>query len=225
MNQLTETPVPNWIPRKKPSLNSLRGRYCILEQYHFDKQGAALFEAFQLNQGEGWAYLPYGPCHTLEEFKTCMSKICKDKDTLIYSISDIKTKQPIGVCGYLHMNPEHGAIEVGHLHYSKLLQKTPAATEAMYLLMKHVFDDLRYRRYEWKCNALNIPSWKAAERLGFQFEGLFRQSNVFKGMNRDTTWFSILDREWPALKIKFEKWLNPDNFNSEGKQKRKLQDS
>ena len=138
-------------------------------------------------------------------------------DTQLYAILNTD-HMPIGIAGFLRINPEHGTIEIGHLHYSKLLQRTPAATEAMFLLMRYAFDDLNYRRYEWKCNSLNIPSIKSALRLGFKFEGIFRQSNVFKGHNRDTAWYSIIDSEWPALKDKLQHWLDPKNFDQDGKQ-------
>ena len=214
--------VINWVECDRPESIKIFGRYCILEPFDFEKHGQQLFFAFNLQQ-DGWLYLPYGPCSTFDEFFQCMNKICANSDTLIYTILDAKTKKAIGVCGYLRINPEHGVIEVGHLHYSKLLQKTAAATEAMYLMMKYAFDDLGYRRYEWKCNDLNIPSKKAATRLGFTFEGVFRQSNVFKGYNRDTAWYSIIDSEWPEIKQKLEEWLRPDNFDDQGKQINRLQ--
>ena len=122
----------------------------------------------------------------------------------------------------MRIDPAHGVIETGHLNYSPLLQKKPAATEAMFLLMRRVFDELGYRRYEWKCDALNAPSRAAAERLGFIYEGLFRQATVYKGRNRDTAWFSIIDGEWPALKRAYEAWLDPANFDAGGKQLRSL---
>jgi RimJ/RimL family protein N-acetyltransferase len=131
---------------------------------------------------------------------------------------------PIGISGYLRINPEDGSIEVGHLHFSKLLQKTPAATEAMYLMMQYAFDNLKYRRYEWKCDSLNQPSRDAALRLGFKFEGIFRQHMVRKDRNRDTAWFSIIDSEWPSLKEKFQKWLQPNNFDDHGYQRISLRD-
>lgn len=145
-------------------------------------------------------------------------------DTFFYAIIDNKTGLPVGVASYLRINANHGSIEVGNLHFSKSLQKTPAATEAMYLLMYYAFEELGYRRYEWKCNNLNVPSRKAAERLGFTFEGIFRQCNVFKGHNRDTAWFSIIDSEWPTIKTKLEKWLDSKNFSASGKQILKLQE-
>lgn len=215
--------VKNWQERNRPDATSMYGNYCILELFDFEKHGSQLFAALQIsNSGESWTYLPYGPCFTLSEFDQCMKKICSDKDTLVYTILDAKTKQPVGVCGYLRINPEHGVIEVGHLHYSILLQKTAAATEAMYLMMKYAFDDLGYRRYEWKCNNLNEPSKKSAIRLGFTFEGVFRQSNVFKKHNRDTAWFSIIDSEWPAIKKRLENWLHSNNFDDQGKQIKNL---
>jgi RimJ/RimL family protein N-acetyltransferase len=122
----------------------------------------------------------------------------------------------------MRIDPSHGVIEVGNINYSPLLQRKPAATEAMYLMMRRVFDELGYRRYEWKCDSLNAPSRAAAQRLGFQFEGIFRQAVVNKGRNRDTAWYSIIDSEWPALKQAFEQWLAPENFDAAGKQKRPL---
>jgi len=186
-------PVQDWENRPRPQPNVIQGQYCILEPLNLEKHSESLFLAFNASgNNDSWAYLPYGPCNTLEEFQQCMQNIISDKDTLLYSIIDINTRKSIGVCGYLKINPDHGVIEIGHLHYSKFLQKTVASTEAMYLMMKYVFDDLGYRRYEWKCNNLNEPSRKAALRLGFTFEGMFRQTNVFKGHNRDTAWFSII---------------------------------
>lgn len=210
--------IPEWKSRARPQPIIMQGQYCILEPYDFDKHGEKLFSALQTHNYDSWAYLPYGPCKTLQEFQECMQKIMNDKNTLLYAILDALEHKPIGVSGYLRINPEHGTIEVGHLHYSSFLQKKAAATEAMYLMMRYAFEDLGYRRYEWKCNDLNEPSKKAATRLGFTFEGIFRQSNVFKGHNRDTAWYSIIDSEWPTIKEKLEVWLNSNNFDSQGKQ-------
>ena len=148
--------------------------------------------------------------------------MAKEQDTLLYAILDSQNHVPVGISGYLRINPEHGVLEVGHLHFSKLLQKTPAATEAMYLMMEYAFGVLNYRRYEWKCNSLNQASKDAALRLGFTYEGTFRQSNVFKNHNRDTSWFSILDHEWPAINKKLRQWLEPCNFDAQGNQKTRL---
>jgi RimJ/RimL family protein N-acetyltransferase len=137
---------------------------------------------------------------------------------LLFAIVDLATDRAVGVAGYLRITPAAGSIEVGHLQYSPLLQRTPAATEAMYLLMAHAFG-LGYRRYEWKCHTLNTPSRAAAQRLGLSFEGVFRQATVVKGRNRDTAWYAAIDQEWPALRAAFEQWLSPANFDAQGRQK------
>ena len=221
--QLLGYPVENWIPCQKPANSPIQGRYCVLDPIEINKHAIQLFEVLAIdNQGESWTYLPYGPFNTMEEFKDWLSKTSSDNETLLYAILDIKTNQPLGISGYLRMNPEHGVIEIGHLHFSTLLKQTALATEAIYLMLRLAFDDYGYRRCEWKCNDLNEPSRRAAERFGFTFEGIFRQNNVFKNQNRDTAWFSIIDSEWAALKEKFEKWLHPTNFDANGKQILKL---
>ncbi len=143
-------------------------------------------------------------------------------DPLFHTIVDLATGKAVGVATFMRIDRAHGVIEVGNINYSPLLQRTPAATEAMFLMMRRVFDELGYRRYEWKCDSLNAPSRAAALRLGFQFEGIFRQAVVYKGRNRDTAWFSMIDSEWPALKRAYEQWLAPENFDAEGRQPRKL---
>lgn len=216
-------PIKNWQISPKPTKSTMLGNYCKLQLLDITKHAKPLFAALTLqNDGSSWTYLPYGPFATCEEFTTWLQETSSLDDTVLYVILDKKTESPIGIAGYLRINQEHGVIEVGHLHFSKLLQKTPAATEAMYLMMAHAFDELKYRRYEWKCNALNQPSRNAAERFGFTFEGIFRQANVFKERNRDTAWFSIIDKEWPAIKNKFCVWLHPDNFDALGNQKTSL---
>jgi len=151
-----------------------------------------------------------------------MRESCVGEDPLFHAIIDVKAGKAVGVASYLRIEPSVGVIEVCHIHYSPLIQKTPAATEAMYLMMKRVFDELGYRRYEWKCDALNEGSRKAARRLGFTFEGVFRQATIYKGRNRDTAWFSVIDKEWPTLKNAFENWLKPANFDVEDRQKTSL---
>ncbi|MHB1946955.1 MAG: GNAT family N-acetyltransferase [Gammaproteobacteria bacterium] len=215
-------PCKGWTAREMPKNEVLRGKYCVLEPLNIQLYGLKLFEALQFNnRGETWTYLPYGPFANGEEFCLWLEKTNSEFNTQLYCILD-NHNNSLGIAGYLRINPEHGVIEVGHLHYSKQLQRTRITTEAMYLMMRHAFDDLGYRRYEWKCNSLNEPSKTAALRLGFKFEGIFRQSNVFKNLNRDTAWFSIIDNEWPMLKIKFEKWLEESNFDPNGKQIIKL---
>lgn len=217
--QVIGSPLENWQPAKKPGKTTLQGKYGILEPINLAKHAAALFTALQFeNSGESWTYLPYGPFYTFAEFEAWLANIISGDDPLLYAIIDGRTQLPVGIAGYLRITPEHGVIEVGHLHYSKFLQKTPLATEAMYLLMQQAFEQLHYRRYEWKCDALNKPSWCAAERLGFEFEGVFRQNMVYKNRSRDTAWFSIIDSEWPKLKARFNKWLDASNFDHNGKQ-------
>jgi RimJ/RimL family protein N-acetyltransferase len=221
-NQIAGHPVKNWQPVKMPAQAIMQGKYCILEPINIDKHTEKLFENLLIeNQGESWTYLPYGPFKNNDEFSAWIKATNAEQDTELYAILNIH-HIPIGIAGYLRINPGHGVIEVGHLHFSKLLQKTPAATEAMYLMMRHAFDDLGYRRYEWKCNSLNEASRNAALRLGFTFEGIFRQSNVFKNRNRDTAWFSIIDSEWPAIKEKLQQWLDLKNFDSDGNQVKRL---
>jgi RimJ/RimL family protein N-acetyltransferase len=222
--QLIGALVENWAPRPFPSKETLRGSYCILEPLAIDKHAADLFAVLADNGDESWTYLPYGPFNSCNEFCDWLKKMLAEADTQLYVILDRKTHAPIGICGYLRINPEYGVIEVGHLHFSKLLKRSPAATEAMYLMMRRAFEQLKYRRYEWKCNSLNQASRNAAERLGFKFEGIFRQHFVVKNHNRDTAWFSIIDSEWPALKERFQKWLAPNNFDTQGKQITALRD-
>jgi RimJ/RimL family protein N-acetyltransferase len=152
-----------------------------------------------------------------------MDATCLGDDPLFYTIIDLVDEKPAGVASYLRITPASGSIEVGHIHYAPRLKHNPAATEAMYLLMKQAFG-LGYRRYEWKCDALNAPSRDAAQRLGFSFEGVFRQATVYKGRNRDTAWYSVIDLEWPALDDAFQAWLTPDNFDTERHQRIRLSD-
>jgi RimJ/RimL family protein N-acetyltransferase len=193
-------------------------------------QGRAALETNALGQPVGielasnWTYLPYGPFNDRADYHAWVEQIAKADDPFFHAIVDRSTKKAIGVASLMRIDPLNGVIEVGHINYSPLLQGTSAATEAMFLLMRRVFDELGYRRYEWKCNSLNGPSRAAALRLGFQYEGLFRQAAVVKGRNRDTAWYSIIDREWPALKRAYQAWLSPDNFTHTGAQLLRLSD-
>lgn len=224
-NQLLDFSVPDWTPRAWPSKKILSGRYCDLALLDVTQHGEPLFDALcKKTADDTWTYLPYGPFKTYKDFQQWFEEIkTKEKDTILYAILESETQQPIGICGYLRINSEHGVIEIGHVHFSKELKKTPAATEAIYLMMHYALEELKYRRYEWKCNAFNEASKRAALRFGFTFEGIFRQCNVFKNHNRDTAWFSILDKEWPDIKKRFERWLHPDNFDAKGQQKTRLQ--
>src|SRR5690606_13208426 len=171
-----------------------------------------------------WTYLTTGPFARESEYRAWLERVAKSDDPLFHAILDRKSGKAVGVASYLRIDPPNGVIEVGHINFSPLLQRSPAATDAMYLMMRRVFDELGYRRYEWKCDSLNAPSRAAAERYGFRYEGLFRQAVVYKGRNRDTAWFSILDAEWPAIKIAFETWLDPANFDADGRQRRSLRE-
>jgi len=199
------------------------GRLCRLEPLEAGRHAEALLEAHALDvEGRNWTYLPYGPFESFEAMASLVRSFEASVDPMFFAIIDLATERAVGWASYLRINPEMGSIEVGHVAYSPLLQRTAAGTEAMYLMMRRAFDELGYRRYEWKCNALNAPSWNAAERLGFVHEGVFRQAWVQKGRNRDQAWFSIIDGEWPAVRSALEGWLDPSNFDAEGGQRRRL---
>ncbi len=224
LGQPVGLPVPDWRPCPRPDGRPLQGRTCRLERLD-PAHAEALYAADRADtDGRSWTYLPYGPFQTPADYRDWMARFLGAEDPFFYAILGAETGQPVGVASYLRIAPEAGSIEVGHIHYSPALQRTVAATEAMALMMAHVFEDLGYRRYEWKCNALNAASCRAAERLGFTFEGIFRQAGVYKGRNRDTAWFSILDREWPGAKRAFAAWLDPGNFDDDGTQRARLED-
>ena len=198
------------------------GRYCRMEPLDPAGHAAALFDAFRLDPaGLDWTYLPYGPFDDAGTFRSWLDSIAVGEDPLFYTILDDGAKA-LGVASYLRIFPDIGSIEVGHIHYSPVLQRSRAATEAMYLMMRRAFDELGYRRYEWKCDSLNAPSRRAANRLGFGYEGTFRQATIYKGRNRDTAWYSIIDKDWPAVRSAFEKWLDPANFDASGAQRTRL---
>lgn len=217
-------PCPDWRPPEPPKRIIHAGRNCRLEPLDADRHGAQLYAAFSLDgEGRDWTYLPYGPFASEKEFMEWVRGAVRSTDPLFFAIVDLASERAVGVASYLRIMPVSGSIEVGHLHFAPLLKGRTAATEAMYLMMKHAFE-LGYRRYEWKCDALNAKSRAAAERLGFTFEGIFRQATVYKGRNRDTAWYSVIDREWPALERTFLRWLDPENFDEHGRQRRRLQD-
>jgi RimJ/RimL family protein N-acetyltransferase len=215
--------LSGWIARPRPPRTPMQGRLCRLEALEASRHANELHQANLADrEGRNWTYLPYGPFSSAEQYAAWVRSVEAGEDPLFLAIIDLKSQQPVGVASYLRIDPPMGCIEVGHLAYSPALQRTAAATEAMYLMMRRAFDDLGYRRYEWKCNALNAPSWNAAERLGFRYEGIFRQHWVQNGRNRDNAWFSILDSEWPAVKSALERWLAPSNFDESGHQQRAL---
>jgi RimJ/RimL family protein N-acetyltransferase len=208
---------------KLPSKKKLIGKYCFLEPINIKKHSKDLYKNFSLDKKNIiWTYLPYGPFKSYGSFKKWLKSFCLNKDPFFYAIYSKKHKQYCGMASYLRITPEHGSIEVGHINYSPILQNTTEGTETMYLMMKNAFEVLGNRRYEWKCNNLNSASKHAAERLGFKFEGIFRQMFIFKGSNRDTAWYSIIDKEWPNYKKKYLSYLKKSNFTKANRQRKRL---
>lgn len=215
--------VANWQACAWPPRTPIEGRSCRIEAYNPDLHNQDLFNAFVKDDSHhNWTYLPYGPFDSFADFDAWARETCQNDDPLFHSIIDLNTNQAIGLTSYLRITPDVGVIEVGHIHFSPLLQRRTLATEAMFLMMKRVFDELGYRRYEWKCDDLNSPSCNAARRLGFSDEGIFRQASMYKGRNRDTAWFAITDQDWPIIKTAFEQWLATNNFDAQGNQKQSL---
>jgi len=216
-------PLPGWSPRPLPPRTAVEGRFCRVEPLDLERHAAQLFAANSDDRdGRNWTYLPYGPFPSFGPFRDWVEAASRTRDPLRHAIIDLGSGAAVGVASLMRIDPAAGVIEIGGITYSPRLQRKPAATEAMYLLMRRVFDELGYRRYEWKCDSLNAASRAAAERLGFRYEGLFRQATVYKGRSRDSVWFSILDSEWPALRTGFERWLDPANFDAAGRQRASL---
>lgn len=216
--------VPDWTPRSLPPVEPIDGRWCRLEPLDPERHADHLYDANAADAtGALWTYLRIGPFSNREQYRAWVREVASESDPLFFAILDRATDQATGVASLLRINPTDGVIEVGWIIFSPLLQRTRAATEAMYLLMRLVFDALGYRRYEWKCNSLNAASRRAAERLGFTYEGTFRQAKVDKGRNRDNAWLSIIDTEWPAIRDELERWLGPENFDAAGRQLSKLE--
>jgi RimJ/RimL family protein N-acetyltransferase len=207
-------------PAPRPGPVTLKGRYGRLEKLR-PEQAADLWAAFA-GHDRVWTYISTdGPFASAAEFAPFIAMRAAANDPYAYAIVDTSDRA-VGYVTLLRTEPAMRVIEVGHVLYSPALQRTPLGTETQYLLARYVFETLGYRRYEWKCNALNVPSWRAALRYGFSYEGTFRQHIIAKGRNRDNAWFSMLDSEWPARKLNFERWLAPENFDSEGRQKLSL---
>ena len=216
-------PVPHWAARPRPGPGRAEGRYCALEKLDAGRHAAALFAAHQeAPDGRDWTYLFTERPETPAEFHALLEAQAGSTDPYHYAIVDPATGHPLGTTALMRIDPAMGVIEVGHVVYPPRLRRTRAGTEAQYLLMRRAFEELGYRRYEWKCDALNAPSRAAALRYGFTFEGIFRQAMVYKGRSRDTAWFSLIDREWPAVRAAFEAWLEPGNFDATGRQRRTL---
>jgi RimJ/RimL family protein N-acetyltransferase len=223
LGQPVGMPLPEWEPRPRPPRTPMLGRLCRLEPLNATQHAVPLHEAHTADQeGRNWTYMPYGPFASASAYAAWIESVEQGEDPLFFAIIDLATERPVGAASYLRIEPSMGVIEVGHVSFSPALQRTPSATEAMYLMMERAFDELGYRRYEWKCHSLNAPSRSAALRLGFRYEGIFRNAVVVKQRNRDTAWFSIADTEWPTLRSALRRWLAPSNFDAEGRQRNRL---
>lgn len=217
-------PVEGWTAPPRPPREPITGTYCRIEPLDPDRHGAHLFEANAADTaGRMFTYLAYGPFDSVDAYLGWLQRMGRTEDPQFFAIVDTASGTAVGVASYLRIDPPSGSIEVGHISYAPALQRTRAATEAMYLMMQRAFT-LGYRRYEWKCDSLNAKSRAAAQRLGFSYEGIFRQANVYKGRNRDTAWYAAIDSEWPALDAAFRRWLDPSNFDAKGQQRARLAD-
>jgi RimJ/RimL family protein N-acetyltransferase len=212
----------DWSPAERPPRAPLTGSHVTLRPLDADADAEPLYAESHPPSGDAaiWDYLPYGPFASPDELRDWLRDAQASDDPLFLTV--VKDGRPAGIATYLRVTPEHGVIEIGHIWFGVTLQRTTAATEAIFLLARHAFDDLGYRRFEWKCNALNVASRRAAERFGFTFEGVFRNHQVLKGRNRDTAWYAIVDDDWPAIRAAFEAWLAPENFTADGRQRRAL---
>lgn len=217
--------LKNWQPRPRPARKVLEGRYVRLEPLDPAKHGDELFAASSVPDIDGrFAWLPDYPPEDRAAFQPWLDKSAASEDPLFFVLIDEASGKVAGRQTLMRIDATYGVIEIGNIYWGPLVSRRPAATEAFFLFAQYAFDELGYRRYEWKCNNRNEPSKRAAERFGFQFEGIFRQHLIVKGENRDTAWFSIIDKEWPALKQAYQAWLDPSNFDTEGQQKRKLEE-
>jgi RimJ/RimL family protein N-acetyltransferase len=218
------TDLSAWQPRPRPGRVTLAGSWCRLEPLDATRHGDSLFAASMAPGAEQrFRYLPDTPLDR-PGFDAWLARAVASEDPLFYAVLDAVTGRCEGRQSLLNIIPAHGTVELGHILWGPAIARGRVATEAMFLAASYAFDELGYRRFEWKCNALNEPSVRAARRFGFTYEGTFRQHMVIKGQNRDSSWFSILDREWPAIRAAFEQWLAPDNFDGRGAQRRRLAD-
>lgn len=217
--------VPDWTARPRPPRTAIEGRYCRIEPLDPARHAEDLHTANSADPAGGmWTYMGYGPFADLAAYRAWLGRSCLGDDPLFHAVVEAESGRALGVASYLRIEPAVGVLEVGHIAYAPALQRSRAATEAQVLLMRRAFAELGYRRYEWKCDALNAPSRRAADRLGFTFEGVFRQATLYKGRNRDTAWYAIIDADWPALDAAYRRWLSPDNFDAAGRQRTRLSD-
>jgi RimJ/RimL family protein N-acetyltransferase len=215
--------VADWSARQRPPRTPIAGRFCRVEPLDSRRHADDLYDAYaQAPDQRDWTYLSAGPFADRAAYRAWAQQAAASQDVVHYAVVDQASGKAVGTFALMRIDPANGVIEVGSVTFSPLLKRTPVSTEAQYLLMKRVFEELGYRRYEWKCDSLNAPSRATAQRLGFTFEGIFRQAVVYKGRSRDTAWFSIIDGEWPARRAAFERWLSPANFDAAGRQRRGL---
>jgi RimJ/RimL family protein N-acetyltransferase len=217
-------PLVDAHPARRPERVTLEGRWITLAPLDPARHAEALYQGSHDREAQDgvWIYLPDGPYRSLDEFRAAIENKARSSDPLFFAVIDNASGRAVGYQTLMRIDAPNRVIEVGNVMYTPAMQRTAGATEAQYLFAHHVFDTLGYRRYEWKCNALNAPSRIAAKRFGFSFEGIFRQHMIVKGRNRDTAWFAMLDSEWPARKSAYERWLRPDNFDPEGRQRLRL---
>lgn len=221
--QTIGAPVAGWTQRSSPPRTPVEGRFCRLEPLDAGRHADDLFDAFAAApDGRDWTYLPVERFEDREAYRAFLGAQAVSEDPLHHAILDAATRRAIGTAALMRIDPANGVVEIGHIVFAPQLKGTPAGTEAMFLLMRRVFDELGYRRLEWKCDSLNAPSCRAAERYGFVFEGVFRQAIVTKGRNRDTAWYAITDLDWPPLRKALTQWLRPDNFDPHLRQVRSL---
>jgi RimJ/RimL family protein N-acetyltransferase len=218
-------PVPGWDGAQPPGREPLTGRYCRIEPVDVERHAGELYDAYSAaSDGRDWTYLAAGPFDSLASYREHLTRAAASADPLHYAVVDLASGKAVGTLALMRIDRANGVIEVGHVTYSTRLKRTRIATEAMFLLMNEVFDKLGYRRFEWKCDSLNEPSRVAALRYGFTFEGVFRQAIVYRERNRDTAWFSIIDSEWPSLRLSYTRWLDAGNFDAQGRQVERLVD-
>lgn len=216
-------PVPGFTPPARPPRTAMRGAYVDIEPLDIERHAPSLFRAqAEDRDGRRWTYLAFEQPATEREYREFLASVSGGDDPLFHAIVDRASGDAVGLCTFLRIDPRNASIEIGHLNFAPRLARTRGATEAIFLLMRRAFTELGYRRFEWKCDALNAPSRRAAERFGFAFEGVFRQATVYKGRNRDTAWYSIVDGEWPALERAYVRWLAPANFDEAGAQRAAL---
>ncbi len=215
--------LSQWQPRPFPPHEVQQGRFIHLERLDVVRHGDDLWQELQGPDPALWDYLPYGPFTERTAFDAWLAGNADSRDPQFYAVVEQTSGRALGLIAYLRITPKDGCIEIGHVAFGGAMQRTPGATEAVFLLARHAFDDLGYRRFEWKCNARNARSKRAAERFGFTYEGLFRQHMVVKGESRDTAWYAMIDSEWPVCRSAFQRWMAADNFDAEGRQRHRLE--